>query len=225
MQTPRECFKTPAERLWELSAWDKPSNSLANGEIGKPTKKRSRDKSGLWEGKRHLTIKAFLQTVRRLSHSNVNTQSQQPSKRVGILIPQSVVQNEVSIQSTARRVWDRAETDKKSVCVFVYADKSGEFLLVTRGWGKTAWLQFPAKTGKQLLEGGGKRENDREGGRRGGLSVEHAQSLSQAVQNHPLSQMHRLCASQRRWRKCGHTHTHTSTFAALTARFNFALLN
>lgn len=110
-------------------------------------------------------MKAFLRTVRRLSHRYVNTQSQQPSRREGILAPQSEVQNEVRTQSTARRVWDRAETDKKSVCVF---ECVGKFLLVTRGWGKTAWLQFPAKAGKQLLEGG-RREGtlEREGGGEG----------------------------------------------------------
>lgn len=78
--------------------------------------------------KRRLTMKAFLPTVRRLSHCNVNTQSQQPSRRVGIAAPQSLVQNEVSTQSTARRVWDRAETDKKSMCVYF-----GKFLLVRQG--------------------------------------------------------------------------------------------
>lgn len=67
-------------------------------------------------------MKAFLPTVRRLSHSSVNTQSQRPSRRVGMLAPQSLAQNEVSTQSTARRVWDRTETDKKRA-VFVYVGK------------------------------------------------------------------------------------------------------
>lgn len=153
-----------------------------------PTK-RSRDRSGLYEGKRHLTTKAF-PTLRRLSHCNENTHSQQPSRRVGILATQSVVQNEVSKQSMARRVQDRAETDWKSAWVHMCMSVSREFLFVTRGWGKTAWLQFQAKTGKQLLKGG----EDKEGGRREGLSEEHAQSLFQAVLNHPLSQRCTDCA-------------------------------
>lgn len=99
-------------------AWDETQKSLSNRDRKtekSSTNKRSKDRSELWEGKRRLTMKAFLRTVRRLSHSNVNIQPQQPSRRVGILAPQSVVQIEVSTQSTARRVWDRAETDKKRV--------------------------------------------------------------------------------------------------------------
>lgn len=61
---------------------------------------------------------------RQHSHSNVNMQSQQPSRRVGILAPQSLVQIEVSTQSTARREWDRVETDRNIVCAFVYDGKS-----------------------------------------------------------------------------------------------------
>ncbi len=89
----------------------------------------------------------------------------------------------------------------KRVCVCV-CRKSVSSCLWREDGGKTAWLQFPAKTGKQLLEGGGKRGKDREGGRRGGLSVKHAQSLSQAVENpHSPSPMHWLGPSTRRWKE------------------------
>lgn len=107
--------------------------------------------------KRRLTMKAFLPTVRRLSHCNVNTQSQQPSRRVGIAAPQSLVQNEVSTQSTARRVWDRAETDKKSMCV--YFGKSASSCLWGKDREKTAWLQFPGQDRKTAAWG---RREDRE---------------------------------------------------------------
>lgn len=76
---------------------------------------------------------------------------------------------------------------KKSVCVCVSVSRWVPACDARNG-GETAWLQFPAKAGKQLLEGGGKRGIERGRERRGGLSMEHAQSLSQAVQNHPLSQ-------------------------------------
>lgn len=102
-------------------------------------------------------MKAFLPTVRRLSHCNVNTQSQQPSRKVGIAAPQSLVQNEVSTQSTARRVWDRAETDKKSMCV--YFGKSASSCLWGKDREKTAWLQFPGQDRKTAAW---RRREDRE---------------------------------------------------------------
>lgn len=110
--------------------------------------------------KRRLTMKAFLPTVRRLSHCNVNTQSQQPSRRVGIAAPQSLVQNEVSTQSTARRVWDRAETDKKSMCVCISVSLRVPACEARIG-KKQLGSSSQAKTGKQLLEGGGKTERGR----------------------------------------------------------------
>lgn len=110
--------------------------------------------------KRRLTMKAFLPTVRRLSHCNVNTQSQQPSRRVGIAVPQSLVQNEVSTQSTARRVWDRAETDKKSMCVCISVSLRVPACEARIG-KKQLGSSSQAKTGKQLLEGGGKTERGR----------------------------------------------------------------
>lgn len=131
--------------------------------------------------KRRLTMKVFLPTVRRLSHCNVNTQSQQPSRRVGIAAPQSLVQNEVSTQSTARRVWDRAETDKKSMCV--YFGKSASSCL----WGKDREKNSLAPVPRPRQENSCLREEgrQREGGGSVGLSVEHAQRLSWAVWKNP----------------------------------------
>lgn len=167
--------------------------------------------------KRRLTMKAFLPTVRRLSHCNVNTQSQQPSRRVGIAAPQSLVQNEVSTQSTARRVWDRAETDKKSMCV--YFGKSASSCLWGKDREKTAWLQFPGQDRKTAAWG---RREDRE--REG-----EVWGLVWSTLNVFPEQFERTPPPSRRkdgGKKCGRAHTHRdpafADYQFISTEFSFA---
>lgn len=206
-------------RNWVL---DEPHSSLTNresleSETEGGTNKRSKDRSSLWLQEESLTMKAFLPTVRRLSHCNVNTQSQQPSRRVGIAAPQSLVQNEVSTQSTARRVWDRAETDKKSMCV--YFGKSASSCLWGKDREKTAWLQFPGQDRKTAAWG---RREDRE--REG-----EVWGLVWSTLNVFPEQFERTPPPSRRkdgGKKCGRAHTHRdpafADYQFISTEFSFA---
>lgn len=119
---------------------------------------RGQEREVACETERHLTIKAFLRAVRRLSRSNVNTQSQKPSRRVWILALQSVVQNKISTQSTARWVW-RQGRGKQNECVFVYISKSVSSCLWREDGGKNSLAPVPSQDRKTAAE----KEEGREG--------------------------------------------------------------
>lgn len=150
---------------------------------------RGQEREVACETERHLTIKAFLRAVRRLSRSNVNTQSQKPSRRVWILALQSVVQNKISTQSTARWVWGQGR-GKQNECVFVYISKSVSSCLWREDGGKKQLgSSSQPRQENSCWEVGGQRGKDRDGGRRGGLSVSTLKVFPKQFKTHTLSQM------------------------------------
>lgn len=185
-ETSKECC---SKYFLKLPAVNK-SNKVFEG---KETQDNTTATKVAWEKKRRGVLPWKHFPEQSLSHRNVNEQRGQQSRRGGILAPQvsSPEWGQYTVSQTS--VGRGRDRQKECVCV----GKFGEFLLVT--WRKTAWLQFPAQAGKQLLKGGGKRGKERRReGEGGGLKV-----FPRAGQKHPLSlsQMHRLDASSRRWKE------------------------